>query len=181
MVTLCKVLKRKEKVNNNELDLLNKIAYMTGTALNHGNTRKELGDRHNYKIKDYKWINLSKDIKSGNTFAFCKVTKYKFNDKEHKISDKMVNLLLNLMSELYKKDPKKFSAIKEDASNYNLDKLFNGAKIEDAETGKRAIVAPRLIPNIDEKIYIETKSSNDEKIKQIKRMLEAMKINNNKL
>jgi len=77
---------------------------------------------------------------------------------------KFNELLCRTMSRLYQRDPERFLAVREDAKKYKLSSLFQGSG--------GSFHTPNQLEGVD--IQVETYSSNQQKVSELKRLMKAM-------
>ncbi|MTK09596.1 MAG: hypothetical protein F8N38_21220 [Hungatella sp.] len=176
MSAFCSAIKNeKNNITEKDMETLREILQISNTTSavysdrTIGNGKTGIGARYSNEYDpEYSYHSIEEQIEKTNAPAGwngCKLVGYRLFGDEYKESN-FASLVVNVLSELYKRDKEKFDDIIKNSENYKLYGLFYGSKT------KNTLVAPKNIPEIN--IEIETKNSYDQKVKYLRNAFEAM-------
>lgn len=179
MSTFCKTMvNSNNEITDDEFESLIDILKISATTSSMpvisslGNGKSGRGVRYGNQFDEsFAYHSIAEDIEKTNAPAGwkgCKLDGYKLFDVRHEASN-FATLVVQVLSILYKKNPDKFTEIRDNSEQYGLYGLFQGSK------SKNCLVAPKIIP--DTEYSIESKNSYDAKVLFLRKILTEMGYN----
>lgn len=175
----CNAIKNVDNViTDMEIDLLEEIFQISGTTsaslpfTTTGNGKEGKGIRHgNTFDNDYSLHSIAEHLEQTNAptgWNGCELDSYQLFGNNFQASN-FTQLVLDVLAQLYKRDEKRFREVMEEKEKYKLRRLF----YVDRPNAPKS--APRPLPGATD-IIIETKSNYDDKVRSLRKMFEALKI-----
>ena len=175
MNAFCAAIQNKDgRIEESDMNQLREILRISGTTAtvfqekSAGNGKVGRGVRYaNEYDAQFSVHSIREDLKEDNPFNGwngCKLEGYYLFGGEMIPQQNFAKLMVDVVSALYEEDPDSFTRVRENCQREKLNALFYGSK------GK--IAAPRTIENAG--IQIETKTDYNTKVKQLRRLFEAM-------
>lgn len=176
MNAFCIAIKNEnDGIAENDMEILREILQISGTTSavyldkTIGNGKTGIGVRYSNEFDPkFSYHSIGEQIEKTNAptgWNGCMLLGYRLFGKEYEESN-FTRLVVNVLSELYKKDKEKFEKIRDNSDYHKLYVLFYGSK------AKKRLAAPKEIP--DTAIQIETKNSYDQTVKYLRQVFEAM-------
>jgi len=160
-------------IEDSSLYALDKILNIAGTMSKSdvnpvsSNGKAGKGMRY-YNVHDnqYSWHSINEQIEKNKPgWNGSKIDSYELFGTQHRVST-LSEAVVNILSELYKKNKTRFEEIRINANQYNLYALFYGSK------QKEGLVSPQDV--LAAQVQIEGKNSYDQKIQFLRNLLAAM-------